>query len=198
LEGAIDFQHYVCPAKYSQLQLARNLETALKKAGYTFVVPVSKNESGEYMLTVRKGEQWLGAAVLVKDMEQEVVADASALAAEIEKSGSVAVYGITFDTGKATINPQSETVLNEIVTLMKDNGEWRFEVQGHTDNVGAAAANATLSQQRAAAVVSWLTKNGVEASRLVAKGYGDTAPVADNTSDEGRAKNRRVELKKIN
>lgn len=212
LEGAIDFQHYVCPAKYSQLQLARNLETALKKAGYTFVVPVSKNESGEYMLTVRKGEQWLGVefsnfneypqyrqtAVLVKDMEQEVVADASALAAEIEKSGSVAVYGITFDTGKATINPQSETVLNEIVTLMKDNGEWRFEVQGHTDNVGAAAANATLSQQRAAAVVSWLTKNGVEASRLVAKGYGDTAPVADNTSDEGRAKNRRVELKKIN
>lgn len=176
------------------------------------MVPVSKNESGEYMLTVRKGEQWLGVefsnfneypqyrqtAVLVKDMEQEVVADASALAAEIEKSGSVAVYGITFDTGKATINPQSETVLNEIVTLMKDNGEWRFEVQGHTDNVGAAAANATLSQQRAAAVVSWLTKNGVEASRLVAKGYGDTAPVADNTSDEGRAKNRRVELKKIN
>lgn len=211
LEGGIDFQHYVCPAKYSQLQIFRNMETALKKAGFTMVTS-GKNEDDLYLVTAQKGAQWLElrfgnfneyptykqTAVLVKDMDQEVVADASAMAAEVEKTGSVAVYGITFDTGKATIGAESETVLNEILTLMKDRTDWRFEVQGHTDNVGAAAANQALSQQRAAAVVTWLTKNGVDASRLVAKGYGDTAPVADNSTDEGRAKNRRVELKKLN
>jgi outer membrane protein OmpA-like peptidoglycan-associated protein len=80
---------------------------------------------------------------------------------------------------------------------MKQQGEWHFEVQGHTDNVGGKGANQKLSDDRAATVVGWLVKNGVDKARLTAKGYGDTQPVAENTSDEGRAKNRRVELKKI-
>ena len=131
-------------------------------------------------------------------MTQEMQADASSMAADVVKSGSVAVYGINFDTGKATLQAGSDQVLGEIVKLLKEHDDWRFEVQGHTDNVGAKGANLTLSDQRARAVVTWLTQNGVSPPRLVAKGYGDTKPVADNASDEGRAKNRRVELKKLN
>jgi OOP family OmpA-OmpF porin len=71
-----------------------------------------------------------------------------------------------------------------------------LEVQGHTDNQGNAAANQTLSERRAQAVVEWLSTHGVEGARLTAKGLGQTKPVADNSIDDGRAKNRRVELVK--
>jgi len=210
VEGAVEFLHYVCPAKYSSLQIARNAENALKKAGFA-VVFSGKADDGYPVVTMRKGPQWVQVrldafneysayrqtAVLLTDMEQALQADASAMAAEVQKSGSVAVYGITFDTGSATLQAGSEQVLAEVAKLMKERPDWRFEVQGHTDNVGQKAANMTLSEQRARAVVAWLTQNGIEGSRLVAKGYGDTQPVADNATEEGRARNRRVELKKL-
>jgi OOP family OmpA-OmpF porin len=211
LEGAIAFNHYVCPAKYSHVQIVRNMETALKKAGFSIVTSTTLDDSSR-VLTVRKGPQWLElklehfneyptykqTAVLETAMAQQMVADAAGIEAAISESGSVALYGITFDTGKATLQPASEKVLAEIVKVLKERTDWRFEVQGHTDNVGTAAANRALSQQRAAAVVDWLTQQGIPADRLVAKGYGDTAPVADNGTEDGRAKNRRVELKKLN
>ena len=211
LEGQVETLDYICSTKLSPLQLHRNFETALKAAGFTIVMS-GKDENEWQIVTAKKASQWVQvvskassegsaytqSAVKVQENRQEVAADASVLEAEITKSGSVAVYGINFETGKATLQPGSEQVLAEIAKLMKERTDWRFEVQGHTDNVGQKAANMTLSDQRAKAVAAWLTKSGIDASRLVPKGYGDTAPVADNTSDEGRAKNRRVELKKLN
>jgi len=130
-------------------------------------------------------------------MEQEVTADASSLNDELNKSGHVAVYGIQFDTGKATIQPTSETVLAEIVKLLQQNADLKLRVEGHTDNQGNTAANQALSEKRAQAVVAWLTGKGIAASRLAAKGFGATKPVADNNTEDGRAKNRRVELAKM-
>ena len=210
LEGAIEQLTYMCGPTLSRLQIQRNAEAALKAAGFTIVT--SAREADENVVTAKKGAQWIEifaepwndastyrqTAVLVKAMEQELIADASGMEAEINRTGSVALYGINFDTGKATLQAGSETILGEIVKLLKDRTDWRFEVQGHTDNVGAKAANLTLSEQRAKTVVEWLTKNGIAASRLVAKGYGDTVPLGENTSDDARAKNRRVELKKLN
>ena len=80
---------------------------------------------------------------------------------------------------------------------MQDNADLKLRVEGHTDNVGAAAANQALSEKRAQAVKAWLVNHGVGTDRLVAKGLGDTKPVEDNSTDEGRAKNRRVELAKL-
>jgi outer membrane protein OmpA-like peptidoglycan-associated protein len=133
--------------------------------------------------------------VTEKAMEQEVTADS--LADEINKSGHVAVYGIHFDTGKATIQPGSESILSQIVKLLQDNADLKLRVEGHTDSQGNATANQTLSDKRAQAVVAWLTGKGIAASRLAAKGFGATKPVADNSTDDGRAKNRRVELVKM-
>ena len=121
---------------------------------------------------------------------------ADSLAKEISKSGRVAVYGINFDTGKANLRPESDKVLAEIETLLTNNVFWKMKVEGHTDNVGAKAANQALSEQRAVAVVDWLTRHGVDRARLTSQGFGDTRPVTDNGSEEGRAKNRRVELVK--
>ena len=110
--------------------------------------------------------------------------------------GKIVTHGINFDIDKATIKPESMGTLNMIVQVMKDNPDVKFEVGGHTDNTGTAQHNLTLSQQRADAVKDQLTKMGVDASRLSAKGFGDSLPIGENTTLEGRANNRRVEFVK--
>lgn len=110
--------------------------------------------------------------------------------------GKIITYAITFDIGKANIKPESMTEINRIAQLMKDNGDLKFEVQGHTDNTGTMAGNQKLSEQRAQAIVNKLVEMGIAANRLSAKGMGQSAPLADNSTDEGRAKNRRVEFVK--
>ena len=106
----------------------------------------------------------------------------------------VAIYGVLFDFNKSTLQAASDPVLQQILDLLKKSPALKLEIQGHTDNVGGDAYNQTLSEARAKAVVTWLTGHGVAVARLTAKGYGKTKPMADNTTDAGRAKNRRVEI----
>lgn len=108
----------------------------------------------------------------------------------------IVTHGINFDYNKATIKPESMGTLNMVVQVLKDNPEIKFEVGGHTDADGSDDYNLKLSQQRADAVKEELIKLGIDASRLTAKGYGETKPVSDNTSPEGKANNRRVEFVK--
>jgi len=111
--------------------------------------------------------------------------------------GKFITYGITFDVGKSNIKPESMGEINRIVTLMKENPNLKFSVEGHTDSTGGAASNQTLSEARSQAVVDKLISMGIAADRLKAAGKGQTAPIADNSTDEGRAKNRRVEFVKL-
>ena len=104
------------------------------------------------------------------------------------------MYGVLFDFNKSTLQPASDPVLQQINSLLTKDATLKLEIQGHTDNVGGDAYNQTLSEARGRAVVAWLTQHGVAAGRLTAKGYGKTEPIADNSTDEGRAKNRRVEI----
>ena len=124
------------------------------------------------------------------------VADAGSvdLGATLAKACHVALYGVLFDFNKSTLQPSSDAALQPVAKIMAADKTLKLEVQGHTDNVGADAYNQTLSEARAKAVAMWLTQHGVAADRLTAKGYGKTKPVADNGSDDGRAKNRRVEI----
>jgi outer membrane protein OmpA-like peptidoglycan-associated protein len=111
--------------------------------------------------------------------------------------GKFITYGITFDVGKSTLKPESMSEINRIATMLKENPELSFSVEGHTDNTGSAATNQTLSEARCQAVVDKLVAMGITANRLKAAGKGQTAPIADNNTDEGRAKNRRVEFVKM-
>jgi outer membrane protein OmpA-like peptidoglycan-associated protein len=130
-----------------------------------------------------------------KLMKQDVVANAESLAGSLNTTGKVVVYGIYFDTDKAEIKPESEPAMAEIVKMLKATPARKLYVVGHTDNAGQFDHNVKLSQDRAAAVVKALVgKHGIAAGRLTPFGDGPTAPVASNKSDEGRAKNRRVEL----
>jgi OmpA-OmpF porin, OOP family len=113
------------------------------------------------------------------------------------QNGKIVANGIRFDVNKATLRPESMGIINEIATLMKENPEIRFSVEGHTDSDGDDAFNQTLSEQRAATVVSTLTKMGIDAGRMTSKGWGESQPLDSNSTPEGKANNRRVEFGKI-
>ena len=110
--------------------------------------------------------------------------------------GKFITYGITFDVGKATIKPESMGEINRIVQLMNENPTLKFSVEGHTDSTGNANSNQALSEQRSQAIVAKLVEMGIAQDRLTAVGKGQNSPIADNNTDEGRAKNRRVEFVK--
>ena len=110
--------------------------------------------------------------------------------------GKFITYGITFDVGKATIKPESMGEINRIVQLMNENPTLKFSVEGHTDSTGNPTSNQTLSEQRSQAIVAKLVELGIAQDRLTAVGKGQNSPIADNNTDEGRAKNRRVEFVK--
>lgn len=154
--------------------------------GRTLWLETSISNSGEtYTLTI----------VEEAAMAQQIEVTAAWLAEQLAKTGSVSLEGITFDTAKAAIKPESKAVLDQVGALLKNDAGLALEIQGHTDNVGAPTANLALSQQRADAVKRYLVDtHGIGAARLTTAGFGDTKPVADNATAEGRARNRRVEL----
>ncbi len=201
VEGDYQYWSYSTRENMSQIQVFRNMENALKQAGFQI-----DYEGTPEQLTAHKGNAWYTLEnkgdyynqiiVTTKEMKQEVEANAAGLSDEINKSGQVAIYGIHFDTGKAAILPDSDSILGEIVKLMQQNSDLKLRVEGHTDTKGVPSANQALSEKRAQAVVAWLTAHGVADARLSAKGFGQDKPVADNSTEEGRAKNRRVELVK--
>jgi OOP family OmpA-OmpF porin len=142
-----------------------------------------------------EGGTWLNV-VEVKPMETgNVTVNAAVMAKDITATGHAVLYGVYFDTGKAIIKPESDPTLSEIAKLLGNNPDMKIHVIGHTDNVGTMASNMALSKQRAEAVVAALiSKFKIAPARLDANGVGPLAPVATNRSEDGRAKNRRVEL----
>lgn len=207
VEGEYEMVVYRCPKEKSPLELGRNTEAALKNVGFQIHYTRVYGPGTRFWLTAQKGAQWVKLAVVgdayemvavkEKQMEQVMTADAGAWANQVNQTGRVSIYGINFDTAKATIRADSEAALNEVVKLLQANAGWAMVVAGHTDNVGAAAMNLTLSRQRAESVIAWLAAHGIDRNRLVAAGFGDTRPVGENTTEEGRQKNRRVDLVKL-
>ncbi len=114
---------------------------------------------------------------------------------QFEPPKSFVLDNCTFETGKATLKPEAYPVLDELVEYLKRKDDERIELGGHTDNVGKPEANMILSTNRAKAVMTYLLTKGIAAERVTAKGYGMTVPIAENDDAEGRAQNRRTEVK---
>jgi OmpA-OmpF porin, OOP family len=187
----------------SQLQIRRNYGNAAKSIGAAILYDQDNYLTGR--LTKNGKEIWFKVEIYneggiyaltvleVGEMVQEVAADAMYEA--LSKDGFMALY-INFDTGKAEIKPESQGTVAQIAALLNGHEDLKLSIEGHTDNVGTPAANKTLSEQRAKAVMAAVIKGGVDASRLSAVGWGQEKPIADNRSEDGRAKNRRVEIVK--
>jgi OmpA-OmpF porin, OOP family len=190
-----------------ELKIRRNIQDALKKIGGKVVFDDNFNKTSTIVVQKDGKETWLEVRsynnmyrlniVEREIMKQEVVANAVAMVNDINSTGHVAVYGIYFDSGKAEIKPESDTAIIQISKLLLNSVSLKLYVVGHTDNVGNIDANMKLAKDRADAVVNTLvTKYGIPAARLKAYGVASLSPVASNETDEGKAKNRRVELVK--
>lgn len=196
----------------SPLELIRNYQNAVKAIGGEVVYErlPRDNDGGETTLKVSTGgkDVWVMvepgifsaptqsyrlAVVEVAAMQQ--VVSANRMLDEINRNGYIALY-VNFDTNKADLKPDGQATVREIVAMLKAAPALKLSVEGHTDNVGTPAANKLLSEQRARSVMTAVVAGGIAANRLGAAGYGAERPIADNRSDDGRAKNRRVELVK--
>ncbi|MBS4032877.1 MAG: OmpA family protein [Ignavibacterium sp.] len=187
-------------------QVLRNYMNAIKKAGgivvyeegccnvylkleknnrITWVRVKAYTDAGSYQV-------WI---VEEAEMEQDIVVDANSMLGDINAQGRVALYGIYFDFDKSDVKPESDKTLKEISKLLSENSKLNLYVVGHTDNIGDYNYNLKLSQARADAVVKILvSKFNVDKNRLTSAGVGPLAPVTTNDTEEGKAKNRRVEL----
>ncbi|ODA65986.1 putative lipoprotein YiaD precursor [Methyloligella halotolerans] len=167
---------------------------ARSKDGTTYVgLYIAQNNFSYFKQSYRHAIVHLDI-VQVAAMEEKMV-DAEAMAKSIAETGKVAVENIYFDFGKATLRPESDAALSEMAKLLTQHPEMSVYIVGHTDSVGAYKANLALSRARAEAVVAALaSQHGIDRTRTIPAGVGPLAPVANNGSDDGRAKNRRVEL----
>lgn len=208
-EGQFTFLTYAIvdrKTEQSGLAVVRNYENALIKIGGTiegsdpqrWVNGKVTVEGKEVWVQAEKGNGLIWIRIVQKaPMAQHIVADAAAFATGLKTAGHVAVEGLYFDTGKAALKPESTPALEEVAKLLEADATLTLWVVGHTDAVGKLEDNLKLSQARAEAVVTALsTTHGIAAARLKGHGVGPLAPVASNDAEEGRAKNRRVELVK--
>jgi OmpA-OmpF porin, OOP family len=194
-------------AEPGELKIRKNIQEAMKKIGGTVLFDDNFNKVSTIVLQKEGKETWVEVraynnmyrlTILEKEaMKQEVVANAEAMGSDISATGHVSIYGIFFDTGKSEIKPESDAALSEIAKLLNGKGDLKLYVVGHTDSVGSFDSNMKLSKDRAEAVVKALTsRHGIAAARLKPHGVASLSPVASNDTEDGKQKNRRVELVK--
>jgi len=217
VEGKIFKRHYTLKEdaqKSSNIQISRNYSNAVKSMGGTVIfdgepqdAECAENNGRPMMIgkVVKDGnEMWVEVVptggedyyltIALKElMNQDITANDMFNA--LNSEGRIALY-INFDTGKSIIKPESKAIIEQIVQMLKSNPALAISVEGHTDNVGSQEYNKKLSDERAKTVVTAIVAQGIDAKRLTSIGYGQDKPVADNSTEEGRAKNRRVELVK--
>lgn len=197
----------------SELQIVRNYVNAIKAEGGTVLAEGTCDEcdddrDGRTVVTGRfvkdgneiwfeafpAGGEWMRLTVLEKQAMRQDITAADILAA-IKRDGHVPL-DIRFETAKAVVREESRWIISQVVNMLEGNPAMKLRIEGHTDNVGDARSNKKLSEQRAKAVMEAIVAEGIDAARLTAAGYGQERPVADNNTEDGRAKNRRVELVK--
>jgi len=199
--------------KSSIIQISRNYANAVRSMGGTVIFEGAPqnaecaDNNGLQMIigkVVKDGnEMWVEVSpsvdgndyyltiVLKELMKQDVTANDMFDA--LNRDGHIALY-INFDTGKSILKTESNAIIEQIVQMLKANPDLKISVEGHTDNVGNATSNKTLSEERAKSVVSAIVSQGIVIERLSSSGYGQDKPIGDNNTEEGRTKNRRVEL----
>jgi outer membrane protein OmpA-like peptidoglycan-associated protein/Tol biopolymer transport system component len=177
-------------------------------ASKQLMTKVQTDEKGDYLITLplgkdyafnvnRKGYLFYSDNFLLSQRAPDSIYEKNIPLQPLEANASIVLKNVFFDVNKFDLKPESQAELDIVVKLMNDNPGLKIEISGYTDNVGKPADNLTLSNNRAKAVVSYLASKNISPQRLTFKGYGETKPVADNKTEEGRAMNRRTELKVI-
>jgi outer membrane protein OmpA-like peptidoglycan-associated protein len=203
LAGRILDAHYTLSDQArvpTALYVWKNYANALQAIGAKLVSDPKDADTGIWMQTTPQGEYWYiyGKSSGNAESVGSYVLTTVQVGGPPPKACTLEVYGINFDFNKATLRPESEPVLRQLLAMFNADQNYFAELGGHTDNVGTAAYNQKLSEARAVAVKAWLVSHGIGEQRITPKGYGDTRPLVPNTTDANRFKNRRVELKRAN
>jgi outer membrane protein OmpA-like peptidoglycan-associated protein/tetratricopeptide (TPR) repeat protein len=174
----------------------------------TVISQLQTDETGNYLITLpkgkdyafnvnRKGYLFFSENFPLSQLQEDTAFNIDIPLQPIEANAAIVLRNIFFESNKYALKSESQVELDRIVQLLKDNPTLKIQINGHTDNSGKASDNITLSENRAKSVTSYLTSKGIDAGRLSFKGWGDTQPVTSNATPEGRAQNRRTELKVI-
>ena len=204
-----DFNAESGQQKPSVLQILKNYEAAAKNIGALTVYQSSAAAIGTYKI-IKNGADavWIKieaggsdnndffvlTIIQMEEMKQEVTS--SDILSALNTDGHIALY-INFETGKSDVKPESQNIIDQVEAMLKSNPSLKISIEGHTDNVGSPTSNQTLSDNRAKSVMNLLIAKGVDKSRLSAKGWGQSKPIVENTTDGNKAKNRRVEIVKL-
>jgi outer membrane protein OmpA-like peptidoglycan-associated protein len=196
---------YECPEGATPASIAAQAAVDLKAAKFDITYRFAEVESS---VTARKDDFWITVeaasryytltemATILPDFDD--VNDADSIAEMLDRFGHVPLYEVQFGASHADLSPSSARILREVAAMLKDHPLWRIRVDGHTDNIGPKPANLALSLRRAEVVTSFLTANGVKRTRFdPPQGLGDAHPYADNATEAGRTKNRRIEIVKV-
>lgn len=203
-----DFNAESGQQKPSVLQILKNYENAVKSIGGTTIFQSSSESQGTYKIAKFGKEIWVKlesggndntdfyyvTILEIEAMKQEVTSND--IFSALNTDGHIALY-INFETGKSDIKSESQKTINQVAEMMKANPSLKISIEGHTDNVGSASENKTLSENRAKAVINAIVAKGIDKTRMTSKGWGQEKPISDNGTEEGKAINRRVEIVKI-
>ena len=203
-----DFYSETGKSKPSVLQILRNYEAAAKKIGGETVFLNAGEAIAVFKIMKKTAEVWVKVEaggndnndfyeltiLEIEAMKQEIISNDILTA--LNTDGRIALY-INFETGRSDIKSESQKIIDQIVEMLKSNPTLKISIEGHTDNVGALQSNQTLSENRAKAVMNAIVSKGIDKSRLLSKGWGQTKPIGDNNTEDGKVKNRRVEIVKL-
>lgn len=186
-------------------KLQANIELVDLSTGEIIMTSQTNKKTGEFLMILqpntdyalsvnKEGYLFHSENFKMKEYESDKPFLISVPLSKFKKGEKVILKNVFFDTDKFNLKGESKSELNKLIALLKKQATLKIEIGGHTDNTGNKKANQVLSQNRAKAVYQYLIDNGIEASRLSFKGYGDTKPIADNKTEEGRSQNRRTEF----
>jgi len=199
VEGKKTYIYYECNCEDAPLKIVRNFSNAAKKIGgtsfeytdHTATISVKEGNKETWVEVWATPETYSLTIIEKGEVEQEITANA--ILKELNETGKAILY-INFDSGKSTIKKESLPVVEQIIEMMNLAGDIQINVEGHTDSDGSNESNLKLSESRARAVVDAIVNGGIDKSRLSSAGYGEDKPIADNNTEDGKSKNRRVEL----
>lgn len=201
MDGPSEVLYYLCPAKVSFSQITKVIEGALVKSGFKTVYN-GKDDDDQPLVTLVKDTQWVQVstypyneytAYIQAAIKATPESSSEAMSEEMARTGKVVLYNITFEKQKPALPADAEKVLSEVVAFLVRQPGLKIRVEGHADDAADAAANLTLSKERASAVASWLLEHGIDKTRVTIDGAGDSKP--DGSGD--KSKNSRIELVKI-
>jgi OOP family OmpA-OmpF porin len=203
MDGGSETVYYLCPTRMLPAQIVKLSEAALLKSDYKAIY-YGKDGEDFPIVTGMKDTQWIQISTYMYNeysayiqtaikVPAENQANSEALAEELIKNGRMVLLGINFEKSGSDLPADAEKMLGELAAFLIRQPDWRIRVEGHVDS-SDENGSVPLSQKRASAVATWLLEHGIDKSRLSIQGFGDSKPAGDKTTEEGRAKNRRLEL----